>query len=328
MNTGPDNNIEAPVEGLERKNRAREFLLSQSGFLIAFIVLLSIAITIVNRNFIKPQNILNVLGQISIVGIVSVGVGFVLISGDFDISVGSQISLVGAIMVQTLMATQNVLLMIVVVFLLGAGLGAVNGLIVSKSKCASFIITLGTRAAYHGLVLVATKGRNFPMQGMFETLGRGKMSFIPIPIIVFFLVLLFAFAVLRYTRFGRTLYAVGGNRTAAYLSGVNIDAIKIYVYMLCGVLVALASLTLISKLGASYPNTGDGYELSALAAVVVGGTSLWGGKGTALGLFLGVVIFGVMSNSLNMMNVSPYFRDVFIGGIIIVAAVLSRLGEK
>ncbi len=102
---------------------------------------------------------------------------------------------------------------------------------------------------------------------------------------------------------------------------------KIFVYTLCGVLVSLASLTLISKLGASYPNTGDGYELEALAAVVVGGTSLWGGKGTALGFFLGVVIFGVMSNSLNMMNVSPYFRDVFIGGIIIVAAILSRLGE-
>jgi ribose transport system permease protein len=328
MSAELDRNSDIPANKFERKNKVREFLMSQSGFLIAFIVLLSIAITIVNRNFIKPQNILNVLGQISIVGIVSVGVGFVLISGDFDISVGSQISLVGAIMAQVLTATHNIFLMIVTVFLLGAVLGAVNGLIVSKSKCASFIITLGTRAAYHGLVLVATKGRNFPMQGMFETLGRGKISFIPIPIIVFFLVLLFAFAVLRYTRFGRTLYAIGGNRTAAYLSGVNIDAVKIYVYTLCGVLVALASLTLISKLGASYPNTGDGYELSALAAVVVGGTSLWGGKGTALGLFLGVVIFGVMSNSLNMMNVSPYFRDVFIGGIIIVAAVLSRLGEK
>ncbi len=318
----------APVKTFERQNKVWEFLLSQSGFLIAFIIILSIAITMVNRNFIKPQNILNVLGQISIVGIVSVGVGLVLISGDFDISVGSQISLVGAIMAQVLMATQNIFLTIVIVVFLGAALGAVNGVIVSKSRCASFIITLGTRAAYHGLVLVATKGRNFPLQGRFETLGRGKISFIPIPIIVFFLVLLFAFVILRYTRFGRTLYALGGNRTATYLSGVNVDAMKISVYALCGVLVSLATLTLISKLGASYPNTGDGYELEALAAVVVGGTSLWGGKGTALGLFLGVVIFGVMSNALNMMNVSPYFRDVFIGGIIIVAAVLSRLGEK
>jgi ribose transport system permease protein len=315
------------VRNSEKKNPFKEFVFSQSGFLIVFIVVLSTAITMVNRNFIKPQNIINVLGQISIVGIVSVGVGLVLISGDFDISVGSQISLVGAIMAQVLTTTGNVVLTILVVVLLGAVLGAVNGVIVAKSKVASFIITLGTRAAYHGLVLVATKGRNFPLQGMFETLGRGKISFIPIPIIVFFLVLIFAFALLRYTRFGRTLYAIGGNRTAAYLSGVNVDALKILVYAFCGVLVSLASLTLISKLGASYPNTGDGYELEALAAVVVGGTSLWGGKGTALGFFLGVVIFGVMSNSLNMMNVSPYFRDVFIGGIIIVAAILSRLGE-
>jgi ribose transport system permease protein len=304
------------------------FLLSQSGFLLAFIVVLSIAITLANRNFIKPQNIINILGQISMVGIVAVGVGLVLISGDFDISVGSQISLDGAVLAILLTRTGSAPLAVAAVILLGAALGAVNGLIVSKSKCASFIITLGTRALYHGLVLVLTKGRNFPLQGMFETLGRGKLGgLIPVPIIVFFLVLLFAFFLMRYTRFGRTLFAVGGNPKAAYLSGVNNDAMKIAVYTLCGLLVALASLTLISKLGASYPNTGDGYELDSLAAIVVGGTSLAGGKGSALGLFLGVIIFGLMSNSLNMMNVSPYFRDVFIGAIIIVATVLSRFGE-
>jgi len=214
------------------------------------------------------------------------------------------------------------------VILLGAALGAANGLIVAKSKCASFIMTLGTRAAYHGLVLVLTKGRNFPLKGTFETLGRGRLfGVIPVPILVFFLVLLFAFFLMRYTRFGRTLFAVGGNPKAAYLSGVNNDAMKIAVYTLCGLLVALASMTLISKLGASYPNSGDGYEMDSLAAIVVGGTSLAGGKGSALGLFLGVIIFGLMSNSLNMMNVSPYFRDVFIGAIIIVATVFSRFGE-
>ncbi len=314
-------------QGIPR-SRTVSFLLSQSGFLIAFIVVLSIAITLANRNFIKPQNIINILGQISMVGIVAVGVGLVLISGDFDISVGSQISLNGAVLAILLTRTGSAPLAVGAVILLGAGLGAVNGLIVSKSRCASFIMTLGTRALYHGLVLVLTKGRNFPLKGMFETLGRGKLGgLIPVPIIVFFLVLLFAFLLMRYTRFGRTLFAVGGNPKAAYLSGVNNDGMKIAVYTLCGLLVALASLTLISKLGASYPNTGDGYELDSLAAIVVGGTSLAGGKGSALGLFLGVIIFGLMSNSLNMMNVSPYFRDVFIGAIIIVATVLSRIGE-
>ncbi len=310
------------------RSRAVSFLLSQSGFLILFIVVLSIAISLANRNFIKPQNIINILGQISMVGIVAVGVGLVLVSGDFDISVGSQISLDGAVLAILLTRTGSAPLAVGAVILLGAALGAVNGLIVSKSKCASFIMTLGTRALYHGLVLVLTKGRNFPLKGMFEILGRGKLGgIIPVPIVVFFLVLLFAFFLMRYTRFGRTLFAVGGNPKAAYLSGVNNDGMKIAVYTLCGLLVALASLTLISKLGASYPNTGDGYELDSLAAIVVGGTSLAGGKGSALGLFLGVVIFGLMSNSLNMMNVSPYFRDVFIGAIIIVATVLSRIGE-
>jgi ribose transport system permease protein len=318
--------IESNRTGLHRK--AAGFLLSQSGFLIAFIVVLSTAIALVNRNFIKPQNIINVLGQISMVGIVAVGVGLVLISGDFDISVGSQVSLDGAVLAILLTRTGNVPLAVGAVILLGCALGAVNGLIVSKSKCASFIMTLGTRSAYHGLVLVLTRGRNFPLRGIFETLGRGSLGgLIPVPIVIFFLTLLFAFFLMRYTRFGRTLFAVGGNPKAAYLSGVNNDAVKIAVYTLCGLLVALASMTLISKLGASYPNTGDGYELESLAAIVVGGTSLFGGKGSALGLFLGVIIFGLMSNSLNMMNVSPYFRDVFIGAIIIVATVLSHIGE-
>jgi ribose transport system permease protein len=308
-------------------SRVRALLFSQSGFLIAFIVVLSAVITAVNPNFIKPQNILNVLGQISIGGIVAVGVGLVLISGDFDISVGSQISLVGAVMAIWITRTGQVLLPVLGSLALGCILGALNGLIVAKSKTPSFIITLGTMVAYHGVVLQVTKGRNYPMKGMFEWLGRGKVGAVPIPILLFFVVLLFTWLLLRYTRFGRSLYMIGGNPKAAYLSGINVDRTKIAVYTLCGGLVSLAAVTLISKLGASYPNTGDGYQMDALAAVVVGGTSLWGGKGTPLGLFLGVVIFGVMSNSLNMMNVSPYLREVFIGGIIIVATVLSRFVE-
>jgi ribose/xylose/arabinose/galactoside ABC-type transport system permease subunit len=300
---------------------------TQSGFLIIFILVLGIVITLVNRNFIRPQNIINILGQISIVGIVSVGMGLVLIGGEFDISVGSQISLVGSVLAIIITTTGNYALAVVTALLLGTALGFTNGIIVTKSRCASFIITLGTRAAYHGMVLVLTRGRNFSLQGKFEFLGRSTIGPIPFPVIVFFSVLILAFLALKYTRFGRTLFAAGGNAKAAYLSGVNVDWYKIVTYTLCGVLTALASLVLISKLGASYPNTGDGYEMDALASIVVGGVSLWGGKGSAWGIFLGVVVFGVMSNSLNMVNVSPYFREIFIGAIIILASVLSRLGE-
>jgi ribose transport system permease protein len=300
---------------------------TQSGFLIAFILALGVVITIVNPNFIRPQNIINILGQISIVGIVSVGMGMVLIGGEFDISVGSQISLVGSVLAIIITTTGNYALAVAAALLLGTALGFTNGIIVTKSRCASFIITLGTRAAYHGMVLVVTRGRNFSLQGKFEFLGRSTIGPIPFPVIIFFLVLILAFITLKYTRFGRTLFTAGGNAKAAYLSGVNVDWYKIITYTLCGVLTALASLVLISKLGASYPNTGDGYEMDALASIVVGGVSLWGGKGSAWGIFLGVVVFGVMSNSLNMVNVSPYFREIFIGAIIILASVLSRLGE-
>ena len=300
----------------------------QSSFLVAFIILLAVVITIVNRNFVKPQNILNILGQISVVGIVAAGMAIVLITGEFDISVGSQVSFMGAVLATFITRDVNMILTIVTVFAIGAGLGLLNGLIVTKSKCASFIITLGTMTLYHGFVLVLTKGRNIPLMGEFTLLGRGHLIYIPIPILVFLAVLVLIGLAWKYTRYGRTLFAVGGNKEAAYLSGVNVDFYKITAYMLCGILTALASIVLISKLGASYPNTGDGYELSALASIVVGGISLWGGKGTAVGIFLGVVVFGVLSNALNMVNVSPYFRDVFVGLIIIVSVVMSRLGER
>jgi ribose transport system permease protein len=317
-----------PRGGRAQGLRWQDLLFKQSGFLIAFILVLGVVITLLNRNFINPQNIINILGQISVVGIVSVGMGIVLITGEFDISVGSQLSLMGAVMAIVLTRTHNTLLTVVVVFALGGVLGLVNGLLVTKSRCASFIITLGTMTAYHGFVLVVTQGRNIPIGDLFTVLGRTKLWLIPVPIIVFILVLIIAALFFRNTRVGRTLFAVGGNREAAYLSGVRVDMYKIGAYVVCGLLCALAALVLISKLGASYPNTGDGYELAALASIVVGGVSLWGGKGTAPGMFLGVVVFGVLSNALNMVNVSPYFRDVFTGTIIILASILSRLGES
>jgi ribose transport system permease protein len=308
--------------------RWQNLLFRQSGFLIAFILVLGLVITLLNPNFINPQNIINILGQISVVGIVSVGMGIVLITGEFDISVGSQLSLLGAVMAILLTRSSGTLVTVLAVAALGGILGLVNGLLVTKSRCASFIITLGTMTAYHGFVLVVTQGRNIPIGSLFTMLGRSKLAVIPTPIIVFILVLVLAAVVFRFTRVGRTLFAVGGNREAAYLSGINVDAYKIGAYVVCGLLCALAALVLISKLGASYPNTGDGYELAALASIVVGGVSLWGGKGTAPGIFLGVVVFGVLSNALNMVNVSPYFRDVFTGTIIIIASILSRLGES
>jgi ribose transport system permease protein len=323
-----DSNSTDKKESPSGRSFAKKIFSGQSSYLIIFIIVLSIVISLVNRNFIKPQNILNILGQISVVGIVASGMAIVLITGEFDISVGSQVSFMGAVLATLITGGANVFLTIIFVLAIGAGLGFINGIIVTKSKCASFIITLGTMTLYHGFVLVLTKGRNIPLQGEFLGLGRGLVFFIPIPILVFIAVLVLIGLALKYTRYGRTLFAVGGNKEAAYLSGVGVDFYKITAYMLCGLLSALASLVLISKLGASYPNTGDGYELSALASIVVGGVSLWGGKGSALGIFLGVVVFGVLSNALNMVNVSPYFRDVFTGLIIIVSVVMSRLGEQ
>ncbi len=304
----------------------KSILLSQTSFLLLFILVLGVMVAIINPNFRNIRNLINIFQQVSVLGIMSAGVGMLLISGEFDISIGSQLSVIGVVMAMIIEQKSNIPLSIIVSLLLGGLLGFVNGVTVVKSKAASFIITLGFMVGYKGLALVISHGYAYRLKGQFQYLGRGRiLGFLPIQVLVFITVLLTASVILRYTRYGRLLYAIGGNREAAYVSGIKTERNIIVAYTIVGLLNGVAALVLISQLGAAYPNTGDPFALNALAAVVVGGTAITGGKGSALGIFLGVLIFGLISNALNVLNVNAYWREVVLGLIIISAVTISKL---
>jgi ribose transport system permease protein len=296
----------------------------------------------VNPRFLRLQNLINIFQQISILGIVASGIGMLLIAGQIDISAGSQISLMGiilALVIQKMLGnpgtgvsiSQAVFaypLAVAVVILLGLLLGLINGIVVVASRAPSFIITLGFMTAYHGAALLAGRGTGYPMNGRFELIGRGRVfELIPIPILFFLAAILVAFLVLRYFRYGRFLYAIGGNRKTAFVSGIRTARVTIIAFIVVGLCNALAALILISRVGFAQENTGGTYGLDALAAVIVGGVSLTGGRGSALNILLGVLLIGLISNALIITQVNPNARDLIMGGIVIVAVTVAAHGE-
>jgi len=321
----------------------RQVRVSQSLVLVGLIILLCIVSTIVNPRFINPNNIINIFSQIAILGIVASGIGMLLISGEIDISAGNQISLMGAILamiIQTLTKLPDghqsawlkpfaIPLAVAATFVAGALMGFINGITVIKSRAASFIITLGFSSAYRGVALLVTGGASYMLFGRFELLGRGKiLGFVPISILFFIGALLLAFIILKFTKYGRFLYALGGNKKAAYVSGINTMKVTLTAYIAVGLLNAMAALILISRVGSALANTADSYSLDALASVIVGGIALTGGRGTALSIFLGCVLIGLIGNALVIMNVNPFLRDVVIGLIIIGAVTIGQITSE
>lgn len=313
--------------------------------LLLFIAILVVVTgaTIVNPRFIRIGNLINILQQISVLGIVSCGVGMLLISGQIDISVGQQVSLMGIVLgfvigqgaeispdaANAWMIQWSIPFAVIVTFVLGALLGTITGLVVLKSGAHSFIVTLALGQVYRGVALLISGGGAFPLYGQFTFLGRTRiMGFLPVSIVFLVVVVTLTVVLLRYTRYGRFLYSIGGNRKAAYVSGIKTTAVTMRGFITVGVLNALAALILISRVGTALAGTADGYSLDALAAVVVGGVAITGGKGTALSLFLGVMLIGVVGNALVVMNVNPYWRGILIGAIIIGSVTFSGLSEQ
>ena len=318
----------------------RKRALSQNLVLLILIVALALIAAIVNPRFLRITNIINIFQQIAVLGIVASGVGMLLISGHIDISVGSQVSLMGvvvALVIQKMLRLPEgdvgqlgTIIAYAVAFLatfaVGFGLGFINGVVVIWSKTASFIITLGFMTAYHGVALLVSGGASYTLYGKFELIGRGRIfGVIPVSILFFLGIVVLAHIILKYFRFGRFLYAIGDNRKAAYVSGINTNRIIVSAYILVGLLNALAATIMISRVGTALASTGDSYALDALAAVVVGGVAITGGKGNAMSIFLGVVLIGLIGNALVVMNVNPYMRDVVIGLIIVIAVTINQV---
>lgn len=306
------------------KNKAVGSFVQKLGPLIGLIVLI-IFISIMNPNFLQPQNILNLLRQVSINALIAFGMTFVILTGGIDLSVGATLALSGAFTAGMIVSGVPPVIAILAGCIIGALLGAVNGLLITVGKMAPFIATLATMTLYRGLTLVYTEGNpitGLGENGLFYMMGRGYVFGIPFPVVVVAVVFACLFVLLHKTPFGRRTYAIGGNEKASLISGIKVDQMKILIYSISGALSALAGIILTSRLNSAQPTAGNAFELDAIAAVVLGGTSLSGGKGRITGTLIGVLIIGVLNNGLNLIGVSSFYQQVAKGVVIIIAVLL------
>ena len=301
-------------------------LLSKLGPFIG-LVLLMIVLTFLNPSFLTVDNLFNILRQVSISALIAFGMTFVILTGGIDLSVGSTLALTGAVAATLLAAGTDPILAMAAAIGLGFILGAINGLIITKGKVAPFIATLATMTIYRGLTLVYTEGR--PISGLgdalsFQLFGKGYFLGIPVPVVTMILAFVLLYFILHKTTFGRRVYAVGGNEEASKLSGINPDRVKIAVYAITGMLAAISALIITSRLNSAQPTAGESYELDAIAAVVLGGTSLTGGKGWIFGTLVGALIIGVLNNGMTLIGVSSFFQQVVKGIVILLAVLMDR----
>lgn len=306
--------------------KKRSDWLRRLGPLLALLVLV-IVVTSLNPNFVKPANILNLLRQVSVNALIAFGMTFVIITGGIDLSVGSILALASALAAGMMAMGLSPILVIIISILIGALLGALNGLIITKGQVVPFIATLSTMAIYRGLTLVYTNGN--PITGFdggyaFKFLGRGYLLGIPMPVVITALVFLVLYLLLHKMTFGRKAFAIGGNEKASFISGINITKVKLAIYAISGAAASIAGLILTSRLNSAQPTAGVAFELDAIAAVVIGGTSMSGGKGRLFGTLVGALIIGTLNNGLNLLGVSSFYQQIVQGIVILIAVLLDR----
>lgn len=291
------------------------------------LILLVIIISILNSAFLEPSNLFNLLRQVSINGLIAFGMTFVILTGGIDLSVGSTLALSSALVAILMVSGVDGIIAIIIGCIFGAVLGAINGFLITLGKMAPFIATLATMTVFRGVTLVITDGNpitNLNGSYAFQLFGRGYFIGIPVPAITMFITFIILYLILHKTIFGRQTYAMGGNEKAAFISGIKVNKLKVCIYGLAGLMSALAGAILTSRLNSAQPTAGMSYELDAIAAVVLGGTSLTGGKGRIVGTLIGVLIIGVLNNGLNLLGVSSFYQQVVKGVVIIIAVLIDR----
>lgn len=294
------------------------------GALIA-LVLLVVVIGVISPEFRTLSNFLSLLRQSSINGFIAFGMTCVILTGGIDLSVGSVLALSTALCAGLITNGVPVGLSMILALVIGTALGAVSGLLVTKGRLQPFIATLITMTVYRGATMIFMDGKPISNLGDSFTLkvvGKGNFYHIPIPAITFVVMFLIFMFVLEKTTFGRRVYATGSNEQSAKLAGINVNRTKLITYAISGCMSALSGLILLSRLSSAQPTLGSGYELDAIAAVALGGTSMNGGRGRVWGTFVGILIIAVLNNGLNILGVSSYYQDV-VKGIVILIAVLS-----
>lgn len=302
-------------------------LINQINIYRSVLILLVICVfaTILSPSFLSVTNLFNVFKQITVAGIVGCGMTFVILTGGIDLSVGSILGLSGVLASGVLASTGNTAAAVAVSLIIGIACGAVNGFFVSVCGIPPFISTLGMMTLLRGVILVYTKGSPIPIKvDSYKFFGKGSIAGIPVPVIILIVVFLLAHYILTQTSYGRSVYAVGGNREAARLSGIRVKTSEFLVYTLNGLMCGMAGLILTARLGSAQSTSGTGIEMDAIAAVILGGTSLSGGVGFVLPTVVGAMIMGIIDNILTLMNVNPHATNIVKGAVILIAVLVDK----
>jgi len=314
--------------------KTKKHLLKDQRVLLAIVIVTIVAtVTAINPKFIAITNLITIFQQISVIGILTMAMGLLLISGGIDLSIGNIMVLSGVVMAR-IIESRDVINEGTLLLVIGAGVatgiicGFLNGIVIAKSKCIPLIITLGTSQMFYGLALTISGGRIMSFKGVFDALGKTKLfSFFPVMLFVLLGMALLSFIILNYTKFGRRIVAIGGNEKNAYLSGIPIVKYKVTIYGIAGAFCAIAAIIFSSRIDSITANAGSGYETNALTAAIIGGITFEGGKGTISGAFLGCMLIGIISNAMNILQVQSYVQTVITGAIIVCAVVLSNISN-
>ena len=318
------NTLESGANAVKKEGFLTLNMIQKYGMII-ILVLITIMFSVLSPNFLTYSNMISMLRQVSIIGIIAAGQTLVIITAGIDLSVGSIVALAGVISATVALGSNSALLGIGAGLLAGTLIGLFNGFLISKVKLAPFIVTLASMTLFAGLALLVSGGNPIIVSDpIFKFIGQGYVGPIPFPVIVLLFVYIVFFFILKKTVHGQYIYSIGGNEKATILSGIKVNKHKIIVYATSGFLAGLASIILTSRLSSASPVAGTGYELDAIAAVILGGTSLFGGRGHVFGTLVGVLILGVLTSGMNLINVSPFYQDITKGVIILVAVIIDR----
>ena len=299
------------------------------GTLLGFILLLLIFTVIRPDVFPSGRNLKNVIEQVATLAIVASGVTVVMVTGDFDLSVGAIASLVGIVTAMLMKAGVNTPLSILIALLLGTGAGLINGVFIAYGGLSAFVGTLATMTAFSGVALLISGGTTlFGLPENFRFLGQGSLGIIPFSVLIMVAALLTVYTLLEQTTYGRRLYAIGGNAEASFFSGIDTKKVRLMAFGISGFFAAIGGIVLTSRLYSAHPQAGSPFMLNAAAAVFLGMTAFREGEANLLGTLLGVLIMGVMGNGLNIMGINTYVQSILTGIIIILAVLLSSLAKK
>ncbi len=298
----------------------------QRVLMVGVILLITIVVSLISPKFVEIRNIVAIFQQVTVLGILTMAMGLLLISGGIDLSIGNIMVLSGVVISKVITGGGSIGGAIALGLLTGLACGFINGVIIAKSRCLPLIITLGTSQIFLGASLMITGGKFMNFKKKFDFIGRTRiLDVFPVMLIFLLVMVVFAFVLLNYTRFGRRIVAIGGNERNAYLSGIPIDRYKIIIYSISGIISAVGSIVFVARLDSITATAGTGYELRALTAAIIGGITFDGGKGTIGGAFIGVLLLGIINNAMNILAVWPYAQTAISGGIIVVAVILSNL---